>query len=171
MALSLALAPESASARARRPAVRAGSKGIDATVPAVPASSGAGAECPAVDAAVGPGMTKGHTITITPADIHLEVRVDGEIVAETDHPRAARRDRPAHPLLPAARGRAHRPAKPTTFQTQCPFKGTASYWTLELGGKTHDGIVWAYENPIPEAEGIAGLMSFYNDRVELTVGS
>jgi uncharacterized protein (DUF427 family) len=29
--------------------------------------------------------------------------------------------------------------------------------------------VWSYENPIPQAEGIAGLMCFYPDRVELTV--
>ena len=57
------------------------------------------------------------------------------------------------------------------FTTQCPFKGDASYWTLELDGKVHDGIVWSYEAPIPAAAGIAGLLSFYNDRVDLTVGN
>jgi uncharacterized protein (DUF427 family) len=29
--------------------------------------------------------------------------------------------------------------------------------------------VWSYETPIPQAEGVTGLMSFYPDRVELTV--
>jgi uncharacterized protein (DUF427 family) len=29
--------------------------------------------------------------------------------------------------------------------------------------------VWSYESPIPEAAAIAGLMCFYNDRVQLTV--
>jgi uncharacterized protein (DUF427 family) len=29
--------------------------------------------------------------------------------------------------------------------------------------------VWSYEDPIPEAEGIRGLMSFYNERVDIVV--
>jgi len=59
----------------------------------------------------------------------------------------------------------------TSFHTQCPFKGEASYWTLELGGVSHDGIVWSYETPLANVDEIAGLMCFYDDGVELTVGS
>jgi uncharacterized protein (DUF427 family) len=59
----------------------------------------------------------------------------------------------------------------TNFKTECPFKGQALYWTLELGAAVHDGIVWSYETPIPAAEGIAGMLCFYNDRVDLTVES
>jgi uncharacterized protein (DUF427 family) len=29
--------------------------------------------------------------------------------------------------------------------------------------------VWSYETPIPQVEGITGLMCFYNHQVELTV--
>jgi uncharacterized protein (DUF427 family) len=39
-----------------------------------------------------------------------------------------------------------------------------------IDGKVHDNIVWTYEEPIPESEGIRGLVSFYNERVELSVG-
>jgi len=60
--------------------------------------------------------------------------------------------------------------RPTSFSTKCPFKGTASYWSLEMGDKVHDGIVWSYETPIPAAAGVAGLMCFYDDRVDLTIG-
>ena len=116
-------------------------------------------------------MNPGHTITIMPTDVHVVVKVDGETIAETEHPVVLeetglptryylRREDVRMDLL-----------RSTTFQTECPFKGHASYWTLELGGATHDGIVWSYEDPIPAAEGIAGLVCFYNDRVELTVGS
>jgi uncharacterized protein (DUF427 family) len=35
----------------------------------------------------------------------------------------------------------------------------------------HDGIVWSYEVPIPAAAGIAGLLCFFNDRVDLTVSA
>ena len=61
--------------------------------------------------------------------------------------------------------------RPVNFSTQCPFKGDASYWTLELNGNSHDGIVWTYETPIESAADIAGLLCFYNDRVDLTVGN
>jgi uncharacterized protein (DUF427 family) len=59
--------------------------------------------------------------------------------------------------------------RPTTFHTTCPFKGEASYWSADIDGQTYDGIVWAYETPIPAADHIAGHLSFYPDRVEITV--
>ena len=57
----------------------------------------------------------------------------------------------------------------TSFATQCPFKGDASYWTLELESGAHDGIAWSYETPIERSAGIAGLVCFYNERADLTV--
>jgi len=59
--------------------------------------------------------------------------------------------------------------RPTDRVTTCPFKGQASYWSVEVDGKVHDDVVWSYESPIDGAEGITGLMCFYNERVELTV--
>ena len=59
--------------------------------------------------------------------------------------------------------------RPTSFHTTCPFKGEASYWSADIGGQTHDGIVWAYEAPIPAAAEIAGYLSFYPNRTEVTV--
>jgi uncharacterized protein (DUF427 family) len=114
-------------------------------------------------------MNPGHSVTISPADRHVVVRVDGEIVAETDHP-----------VLLEETGMVTRYYLPredvrmdlfraTSFKTVCPFKGEASYWTLQLGDAVHDGIVWSYEDPIDSAAAIAGLLCFYNDRVELSV--
>jgi uncharacterized protein (DUF427 family) len=114
-------------------------------------------------------MNPGHTVTITPADLHVVVRVDGEAIADTRHPVLLEETgMPTRYYLPRADVRMEL-LRATNFHTACPFKGEASYWTLELGGVVHDGIVWCYENPIPEAEGIAGLLCFYNDRVDLTV--
>jgi uncharacterized protein (DUF427 family) len=31
--------------------------------------------------------------------------------------------------------------------------------------------VWSYQTPIPGAAGIEGLLCFYNERVDLTVGT
>ena len=115
-------------------------------------------------------MNPGHTVTITPADLHVAVRVGGEIVAETDHPVLLEETgMPTRYYLPRDDVRMDL-LRPTSFKTECPFKGQASYWTLQLGDDVHDGIVWSYETPIPNAQGITGLLCFYNDRVDLEVG-
>ena len=59
--------------------------------------------------------------------------------------------------------------RPTSFHTTCPFKGEASYWSADIDGRIHDGIVWAYESPIPTVSLIEGHVSFYPDRAEITV--
>jgi uncharacterized protein (DUF427 family) len=114
-------------------------------------------------------MSQGHTITITPSDAHVEVRLDGELLASTDRPlRLDETGLPARYYLPREDVRMDL-LRPTTFHTTCPFKGEASYWSADIGGKAHDGIVWAYETPIPAATDITGFLSFYPDRTEVTV--
>jgi len=123
-----------------------------------------------VAVAVDGTMNSGHTVTITPADLHVEVRVDGEKVAETDRPVLLEETgMPTRYYLPREDVRMDL-LRRTNFKTECPFKGQASYWTLQLGDNIHDGIMWSYETPIPSAEGITGLLCIYNDRVDLTVG-
>ena len=122
-----------------------------------------------VAAVVDHHMSSGHTVTISPSDAHVEVRLGGELLAKTD--RALRLEEtglPARYYLPQDDVRMEL-LRPTTFHTTCPFKGEASYWSADVGGQAHDGIVWAYESPIPAAAEIAGLMSFYPNHTEITV--
>jgi uncharacterized protein (DUF427 family) len=114
-------------------------------------------------------MTSGHRITITPDGRHVEFSLNGVKLAESD--RAVLLEETGLP------GRYYLPRedvhtellRPTSSQSTCPFKGQASYWSVEVGGQVHDDLVWSYETPIPGAEGIAGLMCFYNERVDLTI--
>ena len=115
-------------------------------------------------------MASGHTITITPAERHIEVSVGGQQLASSD--RALRLDEtglPARYYIPREDVRTDL-LQPTAHQTTCPYKGQASYWSAQVRGETYQNVVWSYETPIPAAEQIAGLMCFYNERVELTVG-
>jgi uncharacterized protein (DUF427 family) len=114
-------------------------------------------------------MTQGHRITISPTDVHVEVRVGGEKVAESDRPVLLdETGLPTRYYLPREHVRTDL-LTPTNRETTCPFKGEASYWSLEVGDEVHDNLVWSYETPIAEAEGITGLMSFYNERVDIVV--
>ena len=114
-------------------------------------------------------MASGHTITITPASVHVEVTLGGEKLAVSDRPVLLdETGLPTRYYLPREDVRTDL-LKPTDHATTCPFKGQASYWSAQVNGETHDNIVWSYETPIPQAEGITGLMCFFPDRVELTV--
>jgi uncharacterized protein (DUF427 family) len=114
-------------------------------------------------------MTPGHTISIVPTVAHVEVRLGGRLLATTD--RAMKLDETGLPV------RYYLPRddvqmdllRPTTFHTNCPFKGEASYWSLDIDGEIHDGIVWSYETPTAQAAEVRGMMSFYPDRAEVTV--
>lgn len=115
-------------------------------------------------------MSSGHTITIAPTEAHVEVRLAGAVLADTTQAmRLEETGLPARYYLPKDDVRMDL-MYATTFHTTCPFKGEASYWSLDLDGEVLDGVVWSYEAPIPAAEAIAGLMSFYPERVELQVG-
>jgi uncharacterized protein (DUF427 family) len=114
-------------------------------------------------------MSAGHTVTITPSNAHVEVRLDGELLAASHRPlRLDETGLPPRYYLPRDDVRMDL-LRPTSFHTTCPFKGEASYWSANIGGQTHDGIVWAYEAPISAAAEIAGLLSFYPNRTEITV--
>ena len=114
-------------------------------------------------------MASGHQITITPTQLHIEVTLGGEKLAESD--RAVLLDETGLPTrynFPREDVRTEL-LRPTGHETTCPFKGQASYWSAEVGGEVHENLVWSYETPIPQAEGIAGLLCFYTERAELTI--
>src|ERR1700692_3487690 len=115
-------------------------------------------------------MAKGHTITTNEATSHDVVTLGGEKIAETDRPVLLdETGLPTRYYLPREDVRTDL-LHATDLHTTCPFKGEASYWSAEVGGQVYNDLVWSYETPIPGAEQIAGLMCFYNERVELTVG-
>ncbi|MFD9293031.1 DUF427 domain-containing protein, partial [Streptomyces sp. NPDC060030] len=54
--------------------------------------------------------------------------------------------------------------------TRCPYKGTTtSYWSFDSDVATHQDIAWAYDFPTAHVNRIAGLVAFYDERVDLYV--
>ncbi|MDH3250161.1 MAG: DUF427 domain-containing protein [Acidimicrobiia bacterium] len=58
---------------------------------------------------------------------------------------------------------------PSDTSTACPYKGTAEYWSVQVGDTVHEDIVWSYPFPARESEPIAGLVCFYNEKVDVTL--
>jgi uncharacterized protein (DUF427 family) len=46
-------------------------------------------------------------------------------------------------------------------QTQCPWKGTASYFTLQAGGLRNVDAAWTYTEPKDAAAEIKGRIAFW----------
>lgn len=112
--------------------------------------------------------TSGHQITITPSTQRILVSVDGTLVADSNAPVLLdETGLPTRYYLP--REHVVVELRPTDLQTNCPFKGDASYWSAELDGTTLENIAWSYETPIPESEAIAGLVAFFAERVDVQI--
>jgi uncharacterized protein (DUF427 family) len=57
----------------------------------------------------------------------------------------------------------------TETRTHCPYKGTAEYWSVRVGERVYPDLVWSYPFPTAESSKIAGLVSFYNEKVDIVV--
>lgn len=53
--------------------------------------------------------------------------------------------------------------------SKCPYKGLAQYYSVEVEGKEYKDVIWWYEYPTTESAAIQGLVSFYNEKVDIYV--
>ncbi|MEV0157129.1 DUF427 domain-containing protein [Micromonospora sp. NPDC050686] len=59
---------------------------------------------------------------------------------------------------------------PSTTTTACPYKGrTSEYWSVRVGDAVHSDLAWSYLFPTGALLPIAGLVAFYNEKVDLIV--
>jgi uncharacterized protein (DUF427 family) len=57
--------------------------------------------------------------------------------------------------------------RPTDSVTECPYKGTTSgYWSVQIGDQTYPDLAWTYDFPTRQLLPIAGLVAFYNEKVD-----
>lgn len=55
-------------------------------------------------------------------------------------------------------------------QTLCPYKGvTSEYWSVRTAGTLHPDLAWTYHYPLPAVAPIAGLVAFYNEKLDISV--
>ncbi|MFF1697019.1 DUF427 domain-containing protein [Streptomyces sp. NPDC058257] len=102
-------------------------------------------------------MTAGHKITIEQGTDLVRVVRDGQTVAESHRPLLLRETGcPVRYYLPPQDVRTDL-LTPSDTTTYCPFKGTASYWSLPDA----KDAVWAYPEPKPDVAKIKNHFCFY----------
>src|SRR3954468_24595549 len=93
---------------------------------------------------------------------HIQVRFNGVTIADTR--RAKRVLETSHPpvyYIPAEDVKLAENFTPTQRTTFCEWKGTASYYTIEVGDKRVENAAWTYLNPDPAFKEIEGYIAVY----------
>ena len=97
---------------------------------------------------------------------HVRVVVAGQVVAESRRPALLfETGLPTRYYLPKADVRMDL-LVPADTETQCPYKGTASYYSVRSGATLVRDIAWYYRRPILECSKIENLVCFFDERVD-----
>ncbi len=51
--------------------------------------------------------------------------------------------------------------RPSDHTSHCPWKGTASYYSIEVAGKRNENAAWYYAEPLAAAAQIRGRVAFW----------
>jgi uncharacterized protein (DUF427 family) len=111
-----------------------------------------------------------HRVDVRRTSRHVVVRARGEVVADTrgalllsETSVANRFYVPREDVRAAVDG-------PTETTSVCPYKGVASYWTVELGDGTRlADAAWSYPEALGDSGDASGHLSFWGDDVEVVV--
>jgi len=108
-------------------------------------------------------------VDILPSSRHVRVEVDGTTIAESPSPRLLfETGLPVRYYLPRTHVRMDLLAS-TDSVTHCPYKGEAEWFSVRAGDTVHEDLAWSYPTPLPESQNIAGLIAFFNERVDIYV--
>jgi uncharacterized protein (DUF427 family) len=100
----------------------------------------------------------------------VRVELDGVVLAESSSPvMVFETGLPTRYYLNRTEVRfAHLSASETV--SSCPYKGTTSgYWSVRTVDEVHPDLAWSYDFPTRQLLPIAGLIAFYNEKVDLFV--
>jgi uncharacterized protein (DUF427 family) len=107
-----------------------------------------------------------HPITIAANQKRVRITFAGHVIADTMHALTLK-EAGYKPVFYIPRADADRNLlKSTDHRSHCPYKGDASYFTIEAGGRNAENAVWSYEQPFPAMAEIRGYLAFYPERVD-----
>jgi uncharacterized protein (DUF427 family) len=101
---------------------------------------------------------------------HIRVVLDGVVLAETHSPVLLfETGLPTRFYIDRTDIEFSR-LEPSKTESLCPYKGvTSAYWTFRNGDAVYPDIAWAYNYPLREVAPIAGMIAFYNEKLDIFV--
>ena len=100
---------------------------------------------------------------------HVVISIDGVVLADSHKPTMLfETGAPSRHYLPMTDVNLDLLEESTT-RSSCPYKGDARYWSALIDGRVERDIAWSYKTPMPEATPIAGLICFYDEKLDVDV--
>ena len=101
---------------------------------------------------------------------HIRVELDGVVLAETHSPVLLfETGLPTRYYIDRTDVVFER-METTSTQTMCPYKGiTSQYWAIRIGEAVYPDLAWTYDYPLREVAPIAGMIAFYNEKLDIFV--
>jgi len=98
----------------------------------------------------------------------VRVERDGEVLADSDAPVLVfETGLPTRYYVDRADVRWERMVS-SSSETACPYKGrTTDFWSVRTSMGAYDDLAWSYQFPLPAVAGIAGLVAFFDEKVDL----
>jgi uncharacterized protein (DUF427 family) len=108
-----------------------------------------------------------HPLTFTPSHRRVRALYNGHLIADSGAAVIARESTyPPVVYIPKADIEME-VLHPTTHASFCPYKGDASYWTINRDGQIAENAGWSYETPFPASTAISGFIAFYPNVVTI----
>src|ERR1700757_4549675 len=108
-----------------------------------------------------------HPITLEAAQCRVLARYGGHVIADSDNVIMLREaNYPAVAYFPRADVDMAFMAR-TAHSTHCPYKGQASYYSINMDGRLSENSVWSYEDPYPAMTAIRDHLAFYPNIVQV----
>lgn len=110
-----------------------------------------------------------HRVDVLESSRHVKITVNGEVVAKTERPKLLfETGLPVRYYIPPEDVRTGL-LVPSETHTVCPYKGVASYMSVNAGGELLEDLAWYYPEPLPEAVKVRDHLCFYGEQVETEV--
>jgi len=107
-----------------------------------------------------------HPITIAPNDKRVRVIFAGKVIADSRRALTLR-ETTYPPMQYIPRDDVDMTAlRASDHHSHCPYKGDASYYSIEAGGRSAENAVWSYQQPYPAVKDIGAYLCFYPSRVD-----
>jgi uncharacterized protein (DUF427 family) len=105
-----------------------------------------------------------HRVDVRPSSRTVRIELNGVVMAESSRPTLVfETSLPTRFYLP--RDDILVELLPSDLRTACAYKGYATYYSVA----ERRNLMWSYPDPLHEAKGLAGLIAFYDDVLDVYV--
>lgn len=105
-----------------------------------------------------------HRVDVRPSSRRVRIELDGVVLADSARPTLVfETSLPTRYYLPRADVVAD--LTPSDRRSACAYKGQASYFSI--AGQAD--LAWSYPQPLHEAAGLAGLIAFFDDELDVFI--